>query len=222
MRVGGGPPTDGGRRASGWAIVGKARCAGCSEIWRAATPKGVDSRQFYVNGIRANRTWVALPAGITKQLTALTVPGTAMLGWTKNASAIELVYRGGGAGSQWQESRCPVAAISNGSLAKLAGTARVWSSPLQLCAADYCDHERCPAADPRDHELLNKSGPHGVDICPAATPFCVNYVFDAHMGTCATKGPGAGNLTGTTVVEVAVPCVINGNNKIKGTHSHGP
>ena len=45
VRIGGPPPRDGGRNTSGWVVVGKANCSGCSEIWRAASPKGVDSRQ---------------------------------------------------------------------------------------------------------------------------------------------------------------------------------
>ena len=43
-------------------------------------PAGADSRQFYVNGVRANRTWVAFPIGSTKEPKASTihVPGTLM------------------------------------------------------------------------------------------------------------------------------------------------
>lgn len=106
----GAPPHDGSRNISTWTVVGKADCFGCSDIWRAAIPSGLDSRHVWVNGRRANRTWVGMPLGAQKTDTgtAFTVPGEQMLHWVHNASAIELVYRGAGsAGSQWTESRCP-------------------------------------------------------------------------------------------------------------------
>jgi hypothetical protein len=53
------PIISGGGRlnlSSALADVGPAHCAGCTQVWRAQTLKGVDSRQFYVNA-RVNRTW---------------------------------------------------------------------------------------------------------------------------------------------------------------------
>eukprot|EP01052_Picozoa_sp_SAG31_P007362 SAG31_NODE_351_length_17237_cov_7.010445_6_plen_232_part_00 len=116
----GGPPSDGGKNLSGWSVAAgmSAKCAGCKgEIWTAETPKGIESRQFYVNGVRANRTWVAFPPGSTKdpQGSVISVPGSDLQAFQFNQSAIELVYRGAGsAGSQWQESRCPVFNITKG------------------------------------------------------------------------------------------------------------
>ena len=47
VRIGNPPPVpSGGRNVSGWTVVGPAKCPGCSVIWKSATPKGVDSRQF--------------------------------------------------------------------------------------------------------------------------------------------------------------------------------
>ena len=54
----GGASVSGAHKISDWSIVGPAKCSGCSTIWKARVPKGVDSRQLYVNGVRANRTWV--------------------------------------------------------------------------------------------------------------------------------------------------------------------
>ena len=80
----------------------------------------MDSRQFYVNGVRANRTWAAFHANATQAssfpepASAIRVPGSRMQAWRRNVSAIELVYRGGAsAGAQWIESRCPVASIED-------------------------------------------------------------------------------------------------------------
>ena len=54
------PPHNGGLKPSVcWAVVGPAcvlHCAGCTQVWRVPIPKGVDSRLFYVNCVRANRT----------------------------------------------------------------------------------------------------------------------------------------------------------------------
>ena len=46
VRIGNQSSPSGGRNVSGWTVVGPAKCPGCSVIWKAATPKGVDSRQF--------------------------------------------------------------------------------------------------------------------------------------------------------------------------------
>lgn len=47
-----GASPDGGKNITGWTVFAPANCTGCTEIWRAPTPVGVDSRQFYVNGER--------------------------------------------------------------------------------------------------------------------------------------------------------------------------
>ena len=99
-----GSNTNGGVNVSGWTVVGPARCQGCTQVWRASTPKGLESRQFYVNGVRANRTWApvqqSMENGTARGPTSgdptsdkIVLPGhQAMLAWTHNISAIELVY----------------------------------------------------------------------------------------------------------------------------------
>ena len=84
VQVGGpAPPGAAAKNISGWAHAGPAACAGCgANIWKAPTPKGVDSRQFYVNGVRANRTWAPFPVGGHHPPTAATiaVAGTKLQG----------------------------------------------------------------------------------------------------------------------------------------------
>ena len=76
---------DGGKNISGWAVVGKANCSGCSDIWRTRIPAGADARQLYVDSRRANRTWAGMPllpligAKKTSSGTNITVPGELML-----------------------------------------------------------------------------------------------------------------------------------------------
>ena len=229
--VGGATP-DGGSNVTGWEVAGPANCSGCGdELWRAPIPKGADSRQFYVNGRRANRTWVAFPQGSSKAATAtaITVPGMLLQSFRHNVTGMELVYRGGtSAGSQWQESRCPCASIVNGtSTSSDAQVAVVAAAPSIVagCAADFCDAPLCPeccgtkgrctCAD--TGALVNKTkdyGSHHYVVCPKAKPICVGYVFDSKWGTCETTAPPS---AGTTTVEVAQPCVWNGNIKIAGS-----
>jgi hypothetical protein len=214
----GGPSSDGGKNLSGWAVVSgmPAKCAGCKgEIWRAETPRGLESRQFYVNGVRANRTWVAFPTGSTKdpQGSIISVPGADLQAFKFNQSTIELVYRGASsAGSQWQESRCPVSNITRGH-EQLAADFGAMNS----CAADYCPNIECPQ-DPPTGSLINRSscGP-GVTpcVCTPAAPVCVDYVYDHHWGTCMPKN----YMHNRTLVAVAQPCAHNGNVKIGGSQA---
>ena len=115
----GGASVSGAQKVTGWSVVGPAKCRGCTVIWKAVVPRGLDSRQLYVNGVRANRTWAPFPANGTKPAMSavITVLGVEMLAWKHNVSAIELVYRGANpnsAGCPWSESRCPTASIAAG------------------------------------------------------------------------------------------------------------
>ena len=108
----------GGVSIEGWELAGAAHCAGCSEVWRARTPLGHDSRQLYLpsSNERANRTWMPLPGGgpgedSQGRVAVVGNPG-AMASWQHNLSAIDMVYRGvPSAGVQWIEARCPCAGI---------------------------------------------------------------------------------------------------------------
>ena len=129
----GGAAISGGVPIEGWEVAGPAHCAGCSEIWRARTPIGRDSRQLYLPATneRANRTWMPLPAGGPGEdgqgrVTVVGNPG-GMASWRRNLTAIDLVYRGTpSAGVEWVESRCPCAGISRN------------ASTLLLQVADLC------------------------------------------------------------------------------------
>jgi hypothetical protein len=178
------PRHDGSQNITGWTIAGNARCRGCGpHIWKASIPIGADSRQFYINGVRANRTWMPVPAGATKdpKASAISIPGVSMLGWSHNQTAIELVYRGAvSAGSQWQESRCPVASIENGSA--------VANAIAGGCAANYCAAPMCPECCGQNACRCEGTGGvvnatpgvyrPGSVVCPPDKPICVAYVYD--------------------------------------------
>ena len=105
----------GGVRVTGWKLVDRAR-----NLWSADAPAGLkDTRQLYVDGVRALRARGRLPVEVTPTATGYTASSAVMANW-RNPSGIEFVYTGGnsiwsehsqGLGS-WTEPRCPVAAIS--------------------------------------------------------------------------------------------------------------
>src|SRR5436190_388337 len=76
----------------------------------APVPAGLNTRQLYVNGVRATRARGAAPVTLTWTPTGYTASGSAMSKW-RNAGDIEFVYQGGlGA---WTEIRCSVGRIGS-------------------------------------------------------------------------------------------------------------
>lgn len=95
-------------------ITGWARMSATSPIWVAQAPSGLQTRQLYVNGVRAVRASGPLPNALTGQgSTGYSGGGSALASWRNPSGAspqLEFVYRGGlGA---WTEPRCPVASFS--------------------------------------------------------------------------------------------------------------
>ena len=225
VRIGGPSSRDGATNVSAWTVFGPADCFGCSEIWRAPIPAGLDSRHVWVNGRRANRTWTGnalLPlvgAAKTDNGTGFTVPGEEMLKWTHNASAIELVYRGAAsAGSQWTESRCPVASIENHTEVSVRQHHDVDSSfegaPKDYsCVANYCDASACPKCCGESGLMLkNESldGGPGSRVCPKSRPICRGFLANKHWGNCFpdTAGPCCANYCDAAGCP---PCGMCGN-----------
>lgn len=95
-------------------ITGWSRMSSTSPIWVAQAPAGLQTRQLYVNGVRAARANGALPNALTGQdSTGYSGGGSTLASWRNPSGAspqLEFVYRGGlGA---WTEPRCPVASFS--------------------------------------------------------------------------------------------------------------
>jgi hypothetical protein len=106
------PLVSGGVRVTGWTQDGSSR-------WSAPAPAGLtDTRQLYVNGVRAQRARGALPVPLTPTATGYTASADTMARW-RNPSGVEFVYTGGdglwstwyGLGP-WTEARCPVGSMS--------------------------------------------------------------------------------------------------------------
>jgi hypothetical protein len=107
------PVISGGTRITGWHVSDASK-----GIWAAPAPAGLQTRQLYVNGIRADRAAGALSTGLHKTDTGYMADSAAMAKW-RNPSDIEFVYTGGapywssksGGEGAWTEPRCPVASI---------------------------------------------------------------------------------------------------------------
>jgi hypothetical protein len=108
------PVVSGADQITGWHLSDPGK-----DIWSATVPAGLRTRQFYVNGVRADMASGPLPVTLTPTSTGYTASSTALDSW-RNPSQIEFVYTGGegywslstGGSGAWTEPRCPVASIS--------------------------------------------------------------------------------------------------------------
>lgn len=99
------PVISGGIPVTGWTRTNATR-----NIWSATVPAGTNTRQLYVNGVRAVRARGAAPVTLTWTETGYTASGGAMSTW-RNKGDLEFVYtKGLGA---WTEIRCSVGRISS-------------------------------------------------------------------------------------------------------------
>jgi len=96
------PVFSGATQISGWQSYDTTK-----NIYRAPVAVGTQSRQLYVNGVRAVRASGAMnPAGFTVTSTGFTTADPQYRSWG-NPGSIEIVGRSG-----WKELRCPVASIT--------------------------------------------------------------------------------------------------------------
>ncbi|MET7703062.1 fibronectin type III domain-containing protein [Streptomyces sp. NPDC005485] len=103
----------GGRKVAGWQ-----KDEGRPGLWSAPAPQGLtDTRQLYVDGVRAQRARGAVPVALTQTATGYTASSGTLAHW-KHPSDAEFVYTSGealwniernGLG-QWTEPRCRIAA----------------------------------------------------------------------------------------------------------------
>ena len=109
------PVVSGGLSVTGWTLADPAR-----NLWSAPAPAGLtNTRQLYVNGVRAQRARGRAPVTLTRTDTGYTADSPLMASW-RNPADVEFVYTGGNtlwsetsANSigAWTEPRCPVASI---------------------------------------------------------------------------------------------------------------
>ncbi len=96
------PIISGGKTITGWSLYNSTK-----NIYRASVGTALQTRQLYVNGIRANRTKSAKnPTGYTKTTAGWTTTNTAMQTW-RNPTDIEIATLAG-----WKYLSCGIASIS--------------------------------------------------------------------------------------------------------------
>ncbi|MDJ0340708.1 fibronectin type III domain-containing protein [Streptomyces sp. PH10-H1] len=105
----------GGRQVTGWQQV-----AARPGLWAAPAPSGLaDTRQLYVDGVRAQRARGEVPVDLTVTSTGYTASAGTLATW-RNIGDAEFVYTSGetlwniarnGLG-QWTEPRCPIASAT--------------------------------------------------------------------------------------------------------------
>lgn len=88
-------------------VTGFTRVDATKNIYRASVPKGVASRELFVNGVRAVRARTANnPGGFSVTSTGFTTSDPAYTSWT-NAPGVEIVQS-----NAWKQMRCPLASIT--------------------------------------------------------------------------------------------------------------
>ncbi|MFC1431677.1 discoidin domain-containing protein [Streptacidiphilus sp. N1-3] len=97
------PVLSGGEQITGWT-------QGAGGVWQATVPAGTDTRQLYVNGVRADRAAGAVPTGLTRTATGYTAASTVFTSWP-NISDVEFVYD-----VAWTQVRCDIASVSGTSI----------------------------------------------------------------------------------------------------------
>jgi hypothetical protein len=109
------PVISGGRRVTHWREIDPAR-----HLWSAEVPGSLsNSRQLYVNGVRAFRARGRIPVQLKKTKEGYDADAPTMAAW-RNPSDIEFVYTGGNAVwseassglGPWTEPRCPIGEIA--------------------------------------------------------------------------------------------------------------
>jgi hypothetical protein len=93
------PVLSGGEQVTGWT-------EGPGGVWQAQVPAGTQTRQLYVNGVRANIASEAAPGGLTQTATGYTTTDSTIENYG-NISDVEFVYDIG-----WVQVRCRVASAS--------------------------------------------------------------------------------------------------------------
>ena len=99
---------NGAQRVSGWTLTNPSK-----EIWSAAVPPGLTTRQIYVDGVRASLTTGRSPVGLKQTRMGYIATAPTMAGW-RNPSGIEFVYTS--EISLNTEAICPIGTIVGASI----------------------------------------------------------------------------------------------------------
>jgi hypothetical protein len=115
------PVISGGMLVTNWSLVDSGK-----NIWSAYVGTGINSRQLYVNGLRAIRARGPInPSGFITNSTGFFTTNTDMQNWA-NQTNIEIVCRNG-----WKQLRCPVQSINGTNIImQQPGWTNTFTSPI--------------------------------------------------------------------------------------------
>ncbi|MCW2875059.1 discoidin domain-containing protein [Actinacidiphila oryziradicis] len=138
------PVISGGQQVTGWTQASNG-------LWSATVPAGTDTRQLYVDGVRATRASGSAPASLTRTATGYTTSNTTLAGW-QNPANMEFVYN-----VAWTQMRCGVASVS--------GTTVTMQQPCfdNSTKKQYGVNADLPSYIENAKELLNNPGEFYLD-----------------------------------------------------------
>src|SRR5882757_10898556 len=167
------PVISGGEQVGGWQ-------QGANGVWSANVPAGADTRQLYVDGVRANRASGPNPTGFTRTATGYTTSDPTLDSW-QNISGVEFVYNVG-----WTQMRCGVASVS--------GTTVTMQQPCfdNSTKKQYGVNADIPTTIENAKELLNAPGEFYLDK-PGHTVYYLPRAGQ-QMGTADAELPSLQNL----------------------------
>ena len=183
------PVLSGGRQVTGWHATG-------GGVWAATVPAGTETRQLYVDGVRANRAEGPDPTGFTRTATGYTTSDATLAGW-RNITDVEFVYNVG-----WTQMRCGIAAVS--------GTTVTMDQPCfdNSTRKQYGVNADRPDRVENARELLDRAGEFYLDR-PAHTVYYIprpgqdlttaDVELPALQTLVAGTGTAAQPLTGVTL-----------------------
>ncbi|HEY4019421.1 MAG TPA: right-handed parallel beta-helix repeat-containing protein, partial [Pseudonocardiaceae bacterium] len=100
------PIVSGGQQITGWTLSDASK-----NLWSAPVPANLDTRQLYVDGVRAEVAQGPSPVPLTRTAndTGYTAANADLASW-RNPSGLEFVFAG--TAGAWEETRCRVASIN--------------------------------------------------------------------------------------------------------------
>ncbi len=149
------PVLSGGKKITGWKLHDSSK-----NIWQAPIPAGFNTRQLYINGMRAHRAQGnALPGGSTQTATGYTLPNTSLANQL-SPKDLEFVYN-----LSWVQSRCDVASITQ-------TTVTMVNPCFQMITAWVWQRATLPSYLENAYEFLTNPG----DWCIDTTHHVISYI----------------------------------------------
>jgi hypothetical protein len=149
------PVLSGGKKITGWKLHDSSK-----NIWQASIPASFNTRQLYINGVRAHRAQGSgLPGGTTETATGYVIPNTTLANLL-SPKDLEFVYN-----QSWVQSRCDVASITQ--------TTVTMDEPcFQMITTWVWQKMTMPSNLENAYEFLSNSGDWSIDT----THHVISYI----------------------------------------------